>query len=193
MNEHVSTIVHTFHFEQCRQASINRFQTNTTNATLVSVFVISGIDYCNSLLFGSTHHAFNPLARIQNYTVGVILRIAKSANITTNLRSIHWLPVKVRSTYKIACLCYHCHNSTTPSYFADMLQKNPLCTRNNLSSSHTMPLLYIHVHSRATLGDRLLSLASSWNFTPNEVRCVSSLSPFVTSFLACLFRSNYKD
>ena len=41
--------------------------------------------------------------------------------ITTHLKSLHWLPVKVRSTYKIACLCYHCHSSTAPSYVTGML------------------------------------------------------------------------
>ena len=43
------------HFELCRLASIRRFLTSTATATLVSAFVLSRIDYCNSLLFGSTH------------------------------------------------------------------------------------------------------------------------------------------
>ena len=46
----------------------------------------------------------------------VILRLPMSSSITIHLKSLHWLPVKVRSTYKIACLCYHCHSSTAPSY-----------------------------------------------------------------------------
>ena len=45
----------------------------------------------------------------------LFLRLPMSSNITTHLKSLHWLPVKVRSTYKIACLCYHCHSSTAPS------------------------------------------------------------------------------
>ena len=61
--------------------------------------------------------------------------------LTIHLKSLHWLPVKVRSTYKIACLCYHCHSSTAPSYVTDMLHKKPLHTRNTRSSSYTMPLL----------------------------------------------------
>ena len=42
-------------FELRRLASIRRFLTSTATATLVSAFVLSIIDYCNSLLFGSTH------------------------------------------------------------------------------------------------------------------------------------------
>ena len=118
-----------------------------------------------------------------------------SSNITIHLKSLHWLPVKVRSTYKIACLCYHCHSSTAPSYVTDMLHKKPLHTRNTRSSSYTMPLLNRPAHSKATLGDRSFSFASSsvWNSIPNDVRCAPSLSSFKSRLKTYLFRSVYKD
>ena len=50
-----------------RLASIRRFLTSTATATLVSAFVLSRIDYCNSLLFGSTNDVTSNLQRIQNY------------------------------------------------------------------------------------------------------------------------------
>ena len=136
-----------------RLASIRRFLTNTAAATLVSASVLSIIDYCNSQLFGSTHDVTSHLQRIQNYAVRVVLRLPKSSSITTHLRSFHWLPVKARSTYNIACLCYHCYSSTAPSYVADMLQKKSSHTRNTRSSSYTTPLLNGLAHSKATLGD----------------------------------------
>ena len=55
MNAHVSNIARTCYFELRRLASIRRFLTSTATATIVSAFVLSRIDYCNSLLFGSTH------------------------------------------------------------------------------------------------------------------------------------------
>ena len=100
-----------------------RFMMSTATATLVSAFVLSKIDNCSSLLFGSTHDVTSHLQRIQNYAARVILHLPRSSSIATHLRSLRWLPVKVRSTFKIACLCYHCHNGTAPSYVADMLQK----------------------------------------------------------------------
>ena len=107
MNAHVSIIARTFYFELRRLTSIRRLLTSTATATLVSNFVLSRIDYCNSLLFGSTHDVTSHLQRIQNYAARVILRLPMSSSITIHLKSLHWLPVKVRSTYKIACLCYH--------------------------------------------------------------------------------------
>ena len=55
MNAHVTNIARTCYFELRRLASIRRFLTSTATATLVSAFVLSRIDYCNSLLSGSTH------------------------------------------------------------------------------------------------------------------------------------------
>ena len=125
MNAHVSNIARTCYFKLRYLASIRRFLTSTANATLVSAFVLSRIYYCNSLLFGSTHDVTSNLQLIHNYAARVILRFSKSSSIATHLESLHWLPVKVRSTCKIACLCYHCHSSTAPSYVTDMLHKKP--------------------------------------------------------------------
>ena len=174
MNAHVSNIARTCYFELCRLASIRRCQTCTATATLGSAFVLSRIDYCNSLLFGSTHDVTSHLQRIQNYAARVILRLPKSSSITIHFKLLHWLPVKVRSTYKIACLCYHCHSSTTPSYVTDMLHKKPSHTHITCSSSYTIPLLNRPAHSKATLGDRSFSFVSSsvWKAITNDVRCV---------------------
>ena len=195
MNAHVTNIAWTCYFELSRLASIRRFLTSAATATFVSAFVLSKIDYCDSLLFGSTHDATSHLQRIQSHAAGIILCLPKSSSITTHLKSLHWLPVKVRSTYKIACLCYHCHSSTAPSYLADMLYKKPSHTRNTRSSSCTMPLLNRPAHSKATLGDRSFSFASSsvWNSIPNDVRCAPSLSSFKSRLKTYLFCSVYKD
>ena len=195
MNAHVSNISRTCYFELRRLASIRRFLSSTATATLVSAFVLSRIDYCSSLLFGSTHDVTSHLQWIQNHAARVILRLPMSSSITTHIESLHWLPVKVRSTYKIACSCYHCHGSTAPSYVADMLQKKPSHTHNTRSSSYTTPILNRPAHSKATVGDRPFYFASSslWNSIPNDVRCAPSLSSSKSRLKAYLSRSVYKD
>ena len=69
LNAHVTNIARTCYFELRHLPSIRRFLTSTATATLVSAFVLSRIDYCNSLLFGSTHDVTSHLYRIQNYVV----------------------------------------------------------------------------------------------------------------------------
>ena len=55
MNEHVFNIAQTCYFELRSLASIRRFLTSTATTTLVSAFVLSRFDYCNSQLFGHAH------------------------------------------------------------------------------------------------------------------------------------------
>ena len=129
---------------------------------------------------------------MQNYAARVILRLPMSSSMTSYLKSLHWLPVKVRSTYKIACLCYHCLSSTAPSHVADMLQRMPSHTRITRSSSYTMPLLNTPAHSKAALGDRSFSFASVWDSISNDVRCAPSLSSSKSCLKTYLLRSVYK-
>ena len=111
VNAHVSTIARTCYIELWHIAFTRRFLTGTTTATLVSAYALSRIDYCNSVLFGSTNDVTSHLQRIQNYADSAFLHLPKSPNTATHLKSLHCLPVKVRSTYKIACLFYHCRGS----------------------------------------------------------------------------------
>ena len=193
MNAHVTNIARTCYFELRRLASIRRFLTSTATATLVSAVVLSIIDYCNSLLFGSTRDVTSHLQRMLKYAARVILCLPKSCNITTHLISLHWFPVKVRSTYKIAFLCYHCHNSTAPSYVADMLHKKPSHTRIT-RSAHTPCLFSIDLHTvRQHLVIVHFLLLLLYETVPNDVRCASSLSSFKFPLKTYLFRSVYKD
>ena len=89
MNAHVTNIAQTRHFELRHLASIRRFLTSTATATIVFAFVLSRIDYCNSLLFGSTHDVTSHLQRIHNYAARVILRHPKSSNIAMHLKPLH--------------------------------------------------------------------------------------------------------
>ena len=85
MNAHATNIEWTCYFELRRLASIRRFLTSTATASLVSAILLSRIDYCNSLLFGSTHDVTSHLQRMQNYAARVILCLSKSSSIITHL------------------------------------------------------------------------------------------------------------
>ena len=153
INAHFSKIALTCYSELRRLASIRRFLTSTATATLASAFVLSIIDYCNSLLLGSTHDVTSNLQRIQNYAAQVILRLPKSSSITIHLKSLHWLPVKERSTYKKWIVCattatavLHHHTSLTCSIESHR-------TPESLAPAHTPCLFSIDLH---TVGQHLV-------------------------------------
>ena len=135
MNAHVSNIARTCYFELRRLASIRRFLTSTATATLVSAFVLSRIDYCNSLLFGSTHDVTSHLQQIQNYAARLILRLPMSSCITIHLKSLHWLPVKVKS---------HCTPATlAPAHTPCLFSIDLHTVRQHLVIVHFLLLLLL--------------------------------------------------
>ena len=106
MNAHVSNIARTCYFELRRLASIRRFLTSTATAILVSAFVSSRIDYCSSLLFGSTHDVTSHLQGIQNYAARLICNSSTAPSYIANM--LHKKPSHTSNT--------RCSSYTTPLF-----------------------------------------------------------------------------
>ena len=146
MNANVSNIARKYYLELRRLTSIHRFLSITSTATFVAALILSRIDYCNSLLFGSTLDVASNLQLIQNYAARVILRLPKSSNITTHLKSFYWLPVKVSRTYKIYCLCYHCHTVLQHHMSLTCCRKRHH-TPATITPAHTPCIFLINLHT----------------------------------------------
>ena len=114
----------------CKSAWFNLFNISRSRRSLTSdaakiliqAYVMSKIDYCNSLLYGILDKLFNRIQRIENYAARVVLKLHKLSHITPALATLHWLPVNRRIDFKIALLVYKALNGHDPAYIADLLQ-----------------------------------------------------------------------
>ena len=86
-------------------------------------FVLSRMDYCNSLLVNLPNDAITKLQRFQNHAARLVLKKAKRDHVTPRFRKLHWLPLQARIDYKICVLCFKCINKTDPSYLSDLLEQ----------------------------------------------------------------------
>jgi len=68
--------------------------------------VICRIDYCNSVLVGLPASTLAPLQRVQNAAARLILGLSRRSHVTPALQQLHWLPIKIRITFKVATLMY---------------------------------------------------------------------------------------
>ena len=89
---HVSNLVRSANFELRRISSIRHLLSTDATKTLVSAFVLSRLDYCNSLLFGCSQYLLNKLQKVQNNAARLDRRVSKTDYIS-HLASLHWLPI----------------------------------------------------------------------------------------------------
>ena len=83
---------------------------------LLCVFVLSRLDYCNSLLAGCPKYLLSKLQKVQNNAARLIFRTTRSAHVTPMLHSLHWLPIEQRIEYKLSLLCFKIISHKTPIY-----------------------------------------------------------------------------
>ena len=89
---------------------------------IVNAFVISRIDYCNSILYGLPMIELEKLQRVQNIAARLITELSsRRDHITPVLKNLHWLPVRSRITFKILLLTYKILNGHSPRYLTSLI------------------------------------------------------------------------
>ena len=141
MKTHVLNLVRTANFELRRIGSIRSLLTTEATATLVSAFILSRIDYCNSLLSGCPRSLILSLQKVQNNAARLILRIAKREHISPHLASLHWLPIDSRIKYKLVFATTLCQLTLRPTSLT-FLPFTPL----PVSFAHVLTTLSSVVH-----------------------------------------------
>ena len=77
----------------------------TEAAKTVAVAIVgSRLDYCNSLLAGTSASNLARLQLVQNTLARVVAQKSRYCHITPVLAGLHWLPVRHRINFKIAKL-----------------------------------------------------------------------------------------
>ena len=187
MDAHISQLCRTLFCQLRRIGKIRSFlSTDAANKLAVS-FILSRLDYCNSLLAGLPENKLSKLQRIQNHAARLVLGKSRRDSAIPLLRTLHWLPVKARIQYKIATLCHQClHNHSMPSYLSDLLHPyQPSRTLRSLDTS----LLTVPRFSLDTFGKRAFSVygPTVWNSLPQPLRKTQNFSTFKQNLKTYLF------
>ena len=105
-----------------RISQLKTFLCKAALAQLIHAFVISRLDYCNSLLAGLSKASLDRLQRVQNAAARLLYGAKKFDSIHPILFDLHWLPIVFRIDYKIAVFTYRCLNGFPPRYLHSLLR-----------------------------------------------------------------------
>ena len=178
MQSHISFLTKTCFYHLRCIAAIRPYLTQEACVKLVISLLFSRIDYCNSLLAGLPASSLQGLQRVQNCAARLVLKKKRSEHITPLLRSLHWLPINNRITYKLASICYKCLNDSAPEYLRSCLE---LYTQSRpLRSASDALTLRIPRVKLVSAGQRAFSYTgpSAWNPLPLQLRQSPSFDSF---------------
>ena len=156
----------------------------------VRSLVLSRLDYCNAILGGLNNRQLDRLQRVQNSAARVIYRVRQREHITPTLRTLHWLPIRMRIIFKICTYMFKAIHGLGPDYINCFVER--YMPVRALRSSCSGILLKVTV-PRKTIGQSSFSVAGPqmWNDLPINVRSAQSLTTFRKHLKTCLFRRHY--
>ena len=154
---------------------------------MLFAFVLSRLDYCNSLLAICPKYLLSKLQKVQNNAVRFIFRTIRSAHVTPMLHSLHWLPTEQRIENKLSLLCFKIISHQAPVYPSELLHL--YIPSRQLRSSTDTRVFRIPSFRTKSCGQRAFSYQAPviWNQLPVSVRHSTSVSSFKSSLKIFLF------
>jgi len=73
---------------------------------MATAIIGARIDYCDSLLYGTTERNLNCLQKVQNVTARIVHQASFQTSNTTLRQELHWLLIRQRITYKLVTLTF---------------------------------------------------------------------------------------
>ena len=189
MKEHIKKICRAASFGIFRIGKLRQYLDRTSTERLVNALVTSHLDYCNSLLINLPASHLAPLQSIQNTAARLITRTKKFQHITPVLHSLHWLPIPLRTQFKVLLITYKILRHQEPSYLAELLSSRirPSVNLRSSSSSQLAP----GPRTNTRYGDRAFSVCAPilWNRLPTYIHNAQSLDSFKTQVKTYLFKN----
>jgi len=157
--------------------------------TVACSIVGSRLDYCNSLLAGTSRSNLAKLQRVQNTLARVVLRRGKFDHITPALKELHWLPIEHRLTFKLATLTYNIKTIGQPVYLRELLSDyEPVRT---LRSSFKRLLTAKVADSTLVARGFRNSAVTVWNNLPDSIRHCTNIDIFKRRLKTHLFNAAF--
>ena len=170
-------------------AKIRKYLTLEAAKNIVQSYVISRLDFCNSILYGVNKQYIKKLQFVQNAAAKLIYRARKFDHVTPILIDLHWLPVEKRIVFKILVHVFNCLNNKAPRYLSELLLSYR--PKRNLRSSKSHLIKENRVKTK--YGSRAFENCGPllWNSLPVNIRKTTCIIDFKKKLKTVLFQQAY--
>jgi len=187
IKQHVIRIASNCFYQLRRQRQIRSTVGKEVTSQLISAFVLSQLDYCNSLLAGlpPPRTTIAPLQRVQNAAVRLVLNLGFHDHLIPALQQLHWLPVEYRIKYKLCALMHQIHTGRAPQYLVDSVHSQSL----NPAVDPVNTANYVKRCIHTKIGERCFSHAgpAAWNSLPASIKLTTDTNIFKKLLKSHLF------
>jgi len=110
------------------------------------------LDYCNVLYCGIDEGLLSRLQSVQNAAARLVTGLERPEHVTPDLRQLHWLPVRLRVTFKLSTLV-HRLLARTATYGLPVRRVSPhvICLCVQLTPGHVYLVAHIKESAIAAL------------------------------------------
>jgi len=174
--------------------SVQRSLPRYAVVSLVTSFVLTKLDYCNSLLVGLPTKLLNRLQAVINTAARLVCHAMKADHITPVLKDLHWLRIQEMIQYKLfVIIAFKCQHSLAPPYLSDQLQQVARMEPRQRLRSLGSPALVAPATRKSSLSDGafLVAAARTWNSLPSTVTAASTLYSFRRALKTYLFTASF--
>jgi hypothetical protein len=189
-DQHVQNIVKTSNYHIKALRHIRPFLDKSVANTVACSIVNTRLDYCNSLLYGTSKINVKKLQRVQNTLARVVSSAGRRDSTTAILKDLHWLPIEQRIKYKVSLLTHKVLQDEQPKYLSELVVKHQPARVLRSSSQNRLD---VPARSISRLGERSFTHAAAkeFNMLPTELRELSNINIFKKQLKTFYFHEAY--
>ena len=192
-DDHITAICRSTYFHIRNIGKIRNLLSYNACSAIIHALISCRLDYCNSLLYNVPTHKTDRLQRLQNQCARILTKSPRREHITPVLKSLHWLKIQDRITYKILMLTYKSYYNIAPTYLCELISRRESSVNTRLGSDqHQLIMPPISKDCSNTFLDRSFIYAApcEWNKLSECIR-TSSFDSFRKSVKTMLFTQQY--
>ena len=122
---HVSVVVKSCNFHLYQLSCMRHFITDEACKLAMHVLVMLQLDFCSSLLVGTSEKSLDKLQKLQNWAACLVARPCGAwgqvIHVSPILQQLHWLPIRQQIQFKTCVFVFNCLHGDAPSYLMGLL------------------------------------------------------------------------